>query len=78
LELDEEERRMLQKGGLFGSMNDTQFFRDLVGRVVGDEFGHSETGHEFIANLNLEEKKSLMIKIMKSTSQLYDEKVKTI
>jgi hypothetical protein len=48
---------MLQKGGLLGSINDAQFFRDVLERVVGDEFSHSEIGHKFVANLNQDVKK---------------------
>ncbi len=35
-----------------GSTRDAQLYRDLVGRVVGDEFDQSETGHEHVANLS--------------------------
>ena len=78
LELDEEETLMLKPGGLLGSIRDAQFYRDLVGRVVGDEFNQSEIGHEHVANLSRDEKKELMLKLMKATSKLYDMEVASI
>jgi hypothetical protein len=36
-------------------MNGAEFFATWLA-VVGDEFSHSETGHEFVANLNQVEK----------------------
>jgi hypothetical protein len=53
MHMDEEETLMLKlkPGRLLESTRNAQFYRDLVGRVVGDEFNQSETGHENVVEM---------------------------